>query len=304
MDELEETYATQEEIPEAYRKLYKEGTAQDGSKHWIIAGVKGVIGQAGQKKLKDEAGAWRLKHQAASKDLTLWQGLGNYDEVKAAIDELPNLRIAADAGGGKSKEAVEKQVTERMAVEGQKHQRALGEKDKTIGVLQARVERFENAARTSYVLDAVRTAMSAFKGGKFAPSAMEDVLLYAERHFETESDHDSETGELVINGLRTKDKVGVTPGLEAAAWLAEMVARKPHWLEASDGVGGGPDGRRGNGGLSGNPWSLDGWNITEQAKYTQQHGLQKAQQMCKVAGAEWGSTRHPKASNQREQQRR
>jgi hypothetical protein len=305
MDELEESYASADEIPAGYAKLYKEVAGADGAKSWQFAGVKGVALSGDQKKLRDEAGRHRIEATKHQRNLASWTALGESpDKVRETLDRIVELEATVAAGGGKSKEAVDKLVEARMATEGTKTQRLLGEKDKTITGLTARVERFENAARTGYVLDQVRSAMAGFKGGKFAPSAMEDVLLYAERHFETEADHDSETGELVISGSRTRDKVGVTPGVDVNAWLLEMVGRKPHWLEPSEGVGGGPEGRRGNGGLGNNPWGEATFNLTEQAKYIQQHGEQKARNACKVAGAEWGATRHPKSSATREQQRR
>jgi len=306
MDELEESYATLEEIPEPYRKLYKETAANDGTKSYLFAGVKGVALSTDQKKLRDEAGRHRIEGSKYKKSLEGWLALGHEspDKVREILDRVPELEAAAATGGSKSAEAVNKLVEARLATETTKVQRVLGEKDKTISTLTARVERFENAARTGYVMDQVRSAMAGFKAGKFAPSAMEDVLLYAEKHFETEAEHDSETGELVITGARTRDKVGVTPGSDAAQWLTEMVARKPHWLEPSEGLGGGPEGRRGNGGLGNNPWSLENWNVTEQGKYAHAQGIQKAQQMCRIAGAEWGATKHPKAQQHAEQRRR
>jgi hypothetical protein len=121
----------------------------------------------------------------------------------------------------------------------------------------------------------------ALKEAKTLPSAEDDVLLLAERVLEVTED----------NRVVTRDGVGVPPGLDAKAWLAEIQPRKPHWWPPS--IGGGGKGSGPGGGFGGgpNPWSAEGWNLTEQGKLLKQHGREKADVLAKAAGTTVGGQR-------------
>lgn len=284
---LKEVYEKQDEIPEAFRPLYTEVEG----KH-VFNGVEGVAGSAAQKKLREEAGGYRIKLKETATALDSWKALGESPAaVQAILDGLPELQAAAEAGGGKSAEAVRKQVEAATATITAKHARDLAaEQGKSVAALQ-RIEAYESRERSQAVRDAALAQTTAFKAGKFNTEAIEDVLMFAERHLEAEVERDDK-GNQVIKRVKTKDNVGVTPDIEAGPWLAEIVARKTHWLAPSE--GGGANGNRAGGGSGTNPWAAKTWNVTHQAAYYREHGAEKAGQMARSAGVEIGATK-PKA---------
>lgn len=66
----------------------------------------------------------------------------------------------------------------------------------------------------------------------------------------------------------TKDKVGVTPGIDATAWLSDVndSGKKAHWWPRPG--GGGATGNDGKPGAKNNPWKQDTFNLTEQGRIT------------------------------------
>ena len=107
----------------------------------------------------------------------------------------------------------------------------------------------------------------------------EDVMMYSGM-FEISDD-----GNVV-----TRDGVGVAPGLDADAWLGELQERKPHWWPASQ--GGGARGTGGGGGFQGkNPWTAEGWNMTEQGKLLRDKGKEYADRMAAAAGTTVGGSK-------------
>lgn len=297
---LKAEYDSIEDVPEAHRELYTE---QDGKFHFT--GVEGLAGTAAQKRLRDEAGSWRIKHKEANTSLASWTALGESPEkVREILDRVPELEAAAAAGGSKSADAVKVQVEAAKATLQGTLGRQLAETDAKLKSANDRITQYENGERTQAIRDQVIRATSDSKQGVINPEALEDVLMYAERHFEVEEQRD-ENGRLVITSVRTKDGVGVTPGLEAMAWLSEMQPRKGHWYMPSE--GGGATGSRGSKlpGGGNNPWAAATWNLTAQGAFYTEHGPEKAAQMARAAGTELGGP-PPKgaASNVKEQRRR
>ncbi|QFR59625.1 hypothetical protein P6F33_gp24 [Pseudomonas phage Quinobequin-P09] len=86
----------------------------------------------------------------------------------------------------------------------------------------------------------------------------------------------------------TRDGVGVTPGIDATVWLTEMQSKKTHWWGPSQ--GGGAGGNRSGSGGGANPWSADGWNMTEQGRILKEN-RSRAEQMAKSAGTTIGGPR-------------
>ena len=122
---------------------------------------------------------------------------------------------------------------------------------------------------------------------KVIPEHEEDVFLYAERHLVKSEDG---TGFFVKD-----DATGVTPGATAKDWLGEMLEKRPGWLPPSQ--GGGAGGSRGGGGgaLAGkNPWSAEGWNMTEQGRVLKEKGPEVAKRLAESAGTTVGGLK-PKA---------
>ena len=287
---LKEEYDAIDEVPAAHRELYSE---REGK--FVFTGVDGVVGSKELKRLTTETGGYRIKAREATERLAAFTKLSHpiegkpfesVDGLQAILDEYPTLKAQAEAGGGKSKEAVAAQVEiERKRIEAQ-FGRKLTETETLYQKEAARTKSFENRERSQAIRDHVLKAIGESKIGKLNPDAIEDVLMYAERHMEVDEERDEE-GNLVIKDVRTKDKVGVTPGIGTAAWLAEMQPKKGHWYLPSEGGGSVGSGR--NSGLAsgaGNPWSKEGWNVTAQGAYYKQYGAEKAGQMARAAGTD------------------
>lgn len=102
--------------------------------------------------------------------------------------------------------------------------------------------------------------------------------MLAERVFEVDDE----------GNVTTKDGVGVTPGIAADVWLTEMQDKRPHWWPQSQGGGAGGSGGGGAGGK--NPFSAEGWNLTEQGRLVRENP-EKADQMAKAAGTTVGGGR-------------
>lgn len=298
---LKAEYDKQDEIPEAHRELFTE---REGK--FFFTGVEGLFGPSERSRLSNETASWRVKLRDAETKLSGYAKLVNHEgkafekveDLQAVLDEYPTLKAAAEAGGSKSKEAVAAQVEiEKKRLE-QGFNRQAGELNGKLTAATQRIEAYEARERAQHIKDVVLKAIGESKIGKINPDAIEDVLMYAERHLATEEERDDKTGVLKITGARTKDGVGITPGLEAAAWLAEMQPKKGHWYLPSEGGGsnGGGRGGGGNGG-AGNPWSKDNWNLTAQGAYVKQHGVQKAEQMAKAAGTVLGGPPPGNAGN-------
>jgi Skp family chaperone for outer membrane proteins len=287
---LKGEYDSVDQVPEGVREHYTENNGK-----YVFAGVEGWVSPTEKKKLTDEAATYRIKLRETNGTLENFKKLRNHEgnpfekaeDLQAILDEYPTLKAAAEAGGGKSKEAVAAQVEiEKKRLE-QGFLRQANELNGKVTAAEQRIATYENRERQQAVRDVVVKAIGESKIGKLNPDAIEDVLLYAERHMEVDEDRD-EHGNLVIKEVRTKDGVGVTPGLGAAAWLAEMQAKKGHWYMPSDGGGSNAGGRGGSNGGAGNPWSKDGWNVTAQGAYYREHGATKAEQMARAAGTVLG----------------
>lgn len=195
----------------------------------------------------------------------------NVEDIVAILDRVPELEAAA-AGkidDTKLNEMVETRLKSRLApVERERDQlrTQVSEKDKMIG-------EFQGKEKNRTIQDAVRKAGTA---AKILPSAMEDALILAERHFDVEE----VTGRVV-----TKDGIGVTPGLEPSSWFTDMGKSREHWWGQS--VGGGAGGNRGGGGATTNPFSAENWNMTEQGKLVKEDAA-KADQFARAAGTTVG----------------
>lgn len=265
-----------EDVPEAFRGEY----TQVGEKFELS--VDGALDLTPIKGLRQENGARRISEKKATDTLKVWEPLmkdRKPDEVLAILDRVPELEAAAAGKIDEKKisEMVETRVGSKLApvqrelttLKGQ-----LAEKDQTIAGYQQK-------ERTRAIHDDVRGAISKTQG--FQGSAAEDALMLAERVFEV-----NDEGKVV-----TRDGVGVTPGIDATVWLTEMQQKRPHWWGPTQGGGAGGSGRNQGGGSGVNPWSHDGWNMTEQAKIYRENP-QRAEQMAKSAGTMLGGLKPKK----------
>jgi hypothetical protein len=115
---------------------------------------------------------------------------------------------------------------------------------------------------------------------------MDDAILLADQVFEVTS-----TGAI----LTKENAYGVAPGLSPEVFFQEQQAKRAHWWPAA--VGGDANGSGGNKGGTVNPWASESWNITEQGRYVTANGMDKAQQMAKLAGTTVGGPKSkPKAT--------
>jgi len=298
---LRESYEDIEEIPEAYRPLYKEVKEGESTKHiFDTSQFEGgtVIGTKGRLKLQEEAGGYRTKLKEAKTTLDKYTSLGTLEELTERMGKFPELEAAAAANGSKSKEAVDAQVNTRLAGEKTKWEREIAPKlaeGERNGKL---VAHYEQAQITQAVRDAALKAVNEFKKGKLDPGAIEDALMYAERHLSAEVERDEETGLLKIVSIRTKDGVGVTPDVDADVWLLEMLGRKQHWLQGSEGSGSNGSNRNGRVDLTGNPWTYEGWDTAKQGQILKSD-RKKAEDMAKWAGTTIGGLRPKPKTPQR-----
>lgn len=297
---LKLAYDSIDEVPEAHRELYTE---KDGKHHFT--GVEGIKTDADVNAVHTGLVKERTEHKATKAKYAGYTKLVNPEtqapfekpeDLQAILDEVPTLRAAAEAGGGKSAEAVRTQVeAAKKTLEGTLGREISTLKD-TNSKLLAKVAMFEDDMRINAIRNATMDAIGESKIGKFNPDAIEDALMYSERHLMVDEERDPETGDLIIKGVHTRDGVGITPGLGAAAWLSEMQPKKGHWYMPTEGTG--PLGSRTNLGPEGNnPWSAKGWNLSKQGEFYNQFGAEKAEQMAKAAGTTLGGPPPKAASN-------
>ena len=293
--DLRAIYDKQDDIPETvpFRELFVEKNGK-----WELNGITGVKTQADVDRLttantkeRGRADGFRDKLKlwgdgskvGVDSDLEAWTG--RHTELMASLDRMPELEAAAK---GKLDEAqIEEIVTRRVdgtlkaKLAGPERQIRLltTERDELLGAN----EKFTTQNRIRKVHDAVRKAAGP-DAAKMRPEAVEDALELANRIFEVTDD----------GAVVTRDQVGVTPGLEASGWLAEIQPKKPHWWPGS--TGGGARGSGAGGGFGGgpNPWATETWNSTKQGQFYKEHGAERAEQMAKAAGTTIGGAR-PKA---------
>lgn len=260
-----------DDLPEDVKKEYVERNGRY-ELQVEISGDIGVKSYTDFNNLNRALKKERDDHKAVRERISL---LGDRDinDVVAQLDRIPELEAAA-AGkidDEKINQIVETRVRTKIApVERERDtlRNQLGEHQKTL-------EEMSKKERTRMVHDAVRQAAAQVK---VLPEALEDALLLAERVFEI-----SEDGKVI-----TKDGVGATPGVEASVWFTDMQAKRPHWWGPS--AGSGAMGNRGSGNGGPNPWSADGWNMTEQGRIYRENPT-RAEQLAKAAGTTIGGQR-------------
>lgn len=263
---LELTLDNLTDLPEAFHQLYTE---KNGKYH--LTGVRGMKTQEDVDYVKSILEKERGEHKDTKKKLETFNTLNlSVEEVQQKLDKIHELEAAAEGKLDESKinEMVEARIKTRMAPlqrDLEKYQKDVAEKDSVIG-------QYQQKDITRQIHDHVRKAAT---NSKVVGSAVEDVLMHAERIFEVD-----ERGKVV-----TKDGVGVTPGVEADVWLSDMQDKRSHWWPQSQ--GGGATGSGQGGGYANNPFSADHWNLTEQGKLLRENP-EKANQMATAAGTKVG----------------
>lgn len=260
-----------DEIPEPYRDLYAERNGK-----YELSGIVGVKTEADVARIQEALRKEKEDHKRAKEAARVWLDSGwKFEDIQARMDKWEEMELAAQAGKmdeDKLNQLVETRIKSRIApVEREKSQYAEQLKE-----LSSKLTEYQQRETQRTIYDSVDSAIEA---AKIIPSAREDVRLLAERMFEVNED-----GKVV-----TKDGVGVTPGVAADIWLQEMMPKRPHWWPESQ--GGGAKGAKAGMSVARNPWSASHWNVTEQARYIQEHGMEKAQQLAALAGSIVGATK-------------
>lgn len=237
--QLELSYDSADDIPAGMESLYTE---KDGKQ--VLTGVKGMKTQADIDRLQTALTKERNDHKTVRTQLSSLSSYGTIEEITANLDRIPELE--AKQGKGDSAD-IEKIVTARLAPVQRKLDEALttiSEKDKEIGT-------YKGEKTKATIADTVRKAA---KGLKIRESAIEDAIMFGERVLTID-----ESGNVV-----TKENSGVTPFATAEDMLRDILPTRQHWLE--DSFGGGSQGGKGGQFSGTDPYSHDGWSITEQMK--------------------------------------
>jgi hypothetical protein len=269
---LKATLDTLDELDESLHEHYK---LDEKSKKYVLD-LEGFDGLPAVRALKDESAKHRIKAKEATDKLTTFAALGDLDTVRAQLDRIPELEAAAEGKLDENKinSLVEGRIKTKLApLERERDQlkTQLTEKDEVI-------KTYSVAETRRKVTTAVGKAARELK---VVDSAVEDIEIIAERVFEV-----TEDGSVV-----TRDNVGTTPGLSVKAWLEDMQAKRPHWWGPS--AGGGANGNGKGGGLGGpNPWTHEGWSLTEQGALLKSDRA-KAERLAKAAGTSIGGKRPP-----------
>lgn len=275
---------TLDDIAEPLREHYKEiADSKDANKKIFVLDIEGSIDPLpGVKALRTENGGYRIKLRDAEAKYGKLEAFKDMDpaEVLAKLDRITELEAAA--GGKLDDAAIEKIVEGRIKGKMGPLERQMAALAAERDGFKAKNDEYTQKEKTRMIGDSVRAAATALK---LQPEAVDDAIMYAERVMEV-----NEQGEVVI-----KDAVGFTPGIDAKAWLGDMQAKRPHWWGPSAG-GGAKGGGGGNGFLGGaNPFSFEGWNLTEQGKLFNTD-KKRAEQLAAQAGTTVGGRKpQPKA---------
>lgn len=262
---LKRIYDTEADIPEEAAAFYEE---RDGKWHLTLE-IEGAANSDDVTRLNGALTKERNDHRATKEKLRAFDGL-DPQETRDKLDKLSDLEANPDATvEQRVTSEVERRIKARLAPVERERDRAKQEAQEA----QAERDRATGTLRSRSIRDDVR---SAAMEAKVVGTALDDVLLYGDSLFEQ-----NEAGETV-----TKDGInGVTPGLKPGAWLADQKERRPHWWPASQGAG--SQGGRGGTAGSDNPFTAEGWNVTEQGKIAAADQA-KAERLAKLAGTTLG----------------
>lgn len=238
-----------------------------------IPGIDGVKTFTDFSNLNNALRKERSDHKAI-KDRFAPLGERKVEDILTVFDRLPELE--AKAAGAIDDTKLETIVTSRLTAKLAPVERELFTAREALQQRDAIISGFQEKEVQRTIGDSVRLATSKLK---VVDSAVEDVTLLAERIFKIDED-----GKVVA-----KDNVGCTPGVSPEVWLNEMQAKRPHWWGPSFGGNAGGN-QGGNNNFSGNPWSADGWNMTEQGRIYSENPT-RAEQMAKSAGTKIGGAR-------------
>ena len=268
MFELE--YPDRASIPSEVRHLYTE---VDGVYKVLSAGS--IKSKADTDRLQESLRKEREDHKETKARVA---GFGDLDadEVLAKLDRIEELEAAA--GDKIDDTKINEMVETRMKAKLAPLERELTKVKNEKAELSEKVTQYSENEKRRTIHDHVRKAA---KAEHIRDTAIEDALMMGERIFEID-----ESGNVV-----TRDGVGVTPGLDATVWLSEVKTSRPHWWPESQGAG--AKGGTGTPGYANNPFSAEGWSMTEQGNLIRSNP-ERAAQMAKAAGTSIGGAKPQK----------
>lgn len=266
-------YDSRDDIPTdiTIADLFEE---KDGK--FILSGIDGMkttddiarLQEALRKEKSDHSGV-RDKYRPISE----WLGDRTTDEVQAQLDELDELRarVAAGQGGEVDQEKIDELARKIAGREYQPKIRDLEKRAKKADELEAQVAELQTTITNGAIRDALSKAAAE---AKIVGTAAPDVVAIGLSQFEVADD-----GSVVHK----------ENGLDPAGWLTDQKEHRPHWWPNS--TGGGAGGGKGGGVDGKNPWSKNGWSLTAQAAFINEHGDARADQMAAAAGTTVGGRR-------------
>lgn len=269
---LEPQYETAEAVPEAFRSLYEER----GGKH-LLTKIKGLASTADVTRLQRALDSEKKDHGTLKTNWTGFFGDKKPEDIRAILDRVPELETIA-ASKNINDEKLNELAETRFKAKFAPLERELGTIKGQLAEKDAIIAQFQQQAITRTIHDGVRSEASKVK---VVDTAMEDVLMLAERNFEIDG-----SGALV-----TKELPGQLPGLSVSVWLQEQQTKRPHWWPPSKGGGAGGGSLLPNG-MTNNPFSHTHWNMTEQGKVMNMDPT-KAAQLAQLAGTTVGGMRPP-----------
>lgn len=271
MDDLRAEYGSQDDIPEQvnFRDLFTE---VDG--RWHLRGIEGLKTNSDLVRLQEAISRERELTKKTKSSLARWEELGELEDVHGRLDRLPALESELEAfSGNDAASKVDELVQKRLDATVNSRVGPLERKNKQLVERLAESEGRIGAYEAADLKRKIEGAISEGIAKKIRPEAMPDALMLGGSVFH-----------VVEGDVVTKEGVGVTPGVDPAAWLTELAERgmRPHWFPES--VGGGA---KGGGPLVrgvANPWSDAHWNVSEQGRIYRDHGKDAAERMAKAAG--------------------
>lgn len=273
---LKAVYDNQDDVPQQYAELFEER----GGKY-CFKRIEGLATQADVERLSRAVKQERDAHGATKQALLLVCGDQKPEEVRSILDRVPELEASAKAGAKPDDKKIEDIVHARVQQRVAPLEREVNNLKQQVAERDQKLQVFAHEKAVRTIHDGVRAVVRGGpegKGPKIVDSAEEEILLFAERHFEITDD----------GRLQTREGANVPAGLDAAGWFNEMANKKPHWFGPTQGSG--ALGGKGFGSFANNPFTHENWNMTEQGRLVSTDRA-KAEQMAKAAGTTIGGKR-------------
>jgi len=258
-------------VPEELREHYVERNG----KYELSA--EGMRTEADVARVQESLRKEREDHRKVKERLSLLGDL-NVEDVHTQLSRIPELEIAAK--GALDEAGIEKIVQVRLKSATAPLERKLSQAEEELKKHRDAIGNYEKKDKVRTIKDAISSlTIGSSAKIKVIPEAVDDIMMYAENALELGED----------GQIRTRDGIGIIPGLGADVWLTDMLQKKPHWCGPTEGGGASGSGR--NTGMGGkNPFSHEHWNMTEQGKLLKED-RPRAEQMARAAGTTIGGGR-------------